>query len=785
MATVTKDFRVKNGLVVEGSTATVNGSNVLREDSTEFLQDTVGTIFDTTHSGISFTYNDTTGKIAASVSSTPTFTDTIVFEGATNDSYQTSLVAVDPTADRTINIPNASGTLALTSDIPSSTTGLTEGTNLYFTDERAQDAIGSVVGTGLSYNDGTGAISVDTNAIQARVTNVSDTEIGYLDGVTSGIQSQLNDKAPLASPTFTGTVTLPANTITNAMMADDSVDTAEIKNSAVTAAKLATDAVETLKIKDANITAAKLATDSVETAKIKDANVTAAKLATDAVETIKIKDANVTAAKLATDSVETAKIKDANVTSAKIASDTIVDSNISTVAAIAQSKISGLTTDLGNKLDKSGGTMSGAIAMGTNKITGLGEPTNAQDAATKSYVDSAAQGIDWKASVRAATTANGTLATAFADGSTIDGVTLATGDRILVKNQTTGTQNGIYVVKASGAPDRSTDADANAEVTASFAVFVEEGSANADSGWTLTNDGSVTIGTTALTFTQFTGLGQITAGTGLTKSGNTLNVDTTTIQARVTNVSDTEIGYLDGVTSSIQTQLGNKFNSSDASTTNITEGTNLYFTDEKAQDAIGLNLGTGLSYNDTTGAVSVTASTYDAFGAAAAVTASSIGLGNVDNTSDANKPVSTATSTALGLKADLASPTFTGTVNGADLTLSGVLTATAVTLDNSKVGSALATVGTSPSAVDTWAVADFSSAKYLVQLKKGSDIEVIEVLVTVNGSNNVYITEYADVISNATLGSVDADYSGGNVRLLVTAAAASTSIKLHKTLIEA
>ena len=175
-------------------------------------------------------------------------------------------------------------------------------------------------------------------------------------------------------------------------------------------------------------------------------------------------------------------------------------------------------------LPKAGGTMSGAIAMGNSKITGLGTPTSDTDAATKAYVDSAAQGIDWKASVHAATTANGTLATAYANGSVIDGVTLVTGDRILIKDQTTGSENGIYTVNASGAPTRATDCDTAAELTASFAVFVEEGTANADSGYVLTNDGAITVGTTALVFTQFTGLGQITAGNGLTKTANTLNV---------------------------------------------------------------------------------------------------------------------------------------------------------------------------------------------------------------------------------------------------------------------
>jgi hypothetical protein len=169
-------------------------------------------------------------------------------------------------------------------------------------------------------------------------------------------------------------------------------------------------------------------------------------------------------------------------------------------------------------------TLGSDLAAGTFKITGLADPTSAQDAATKAYVDNAVVGIDWKASVRAATTVTGTLATDFVNGSVIDGVTLVTGNRILIKNQSTGSQNGIYVVNATGAPTRSTDADVAAEITASFAVFVEEGTTNADSGWTLTNDGPVTVGTTALVFTQFTGLGQVTAGAGLTKTGNTINV---------------------------------------------------------------------------------------------------------------------------------------------------------------------------------------------------------------------------------------------------------------------
>lgn len=159
------------------------------------------------------------------------------------------------------------------------------------------------------------------------------------------------------------------------------------------------------------------------------------------------------------------------------------------------------------------------LSANSHKITNLSTPTSANDAANKSYVDAAAAGIDWKASVRAATTANGTLATAFENGDVIDGVTLATGDRILLKNQTTGAENGIYTINASGSPTRATDADASAEVTAGLGVFVSEGTANGNTAWVLTTDDPITLGTTALVFTQFSGPGSYTAGTGLTLTG--------------------------------------------------------------------------------------------------------------------------------------------------------------------------------------------------------------------------------------------------------------------------
>ena len=192
---------------------------------------------------------------------------------------------------------------------------------------------------------------------------------------------------------------------------------------------------------------------------------------------------------------------------------------------------------------------SGVINANTSKITNVVDPTQAQDAATKAYVDAVKTGLDFKDSVRVATTGNITIASDLNVGDTIDGITLADGDRVLVKDQSTASQNGIYTAGAS--PARATDADADAEVTAGLFVFVEEGTANSDNGYVLSTDGTITVGSTALTFTQFSGAGQIVAGDALSKSGNTLNVndDNITVEVssdnlRIKGITATAVGEL-------------------------------------------------------------------------------------------------------------------------------------------------------------------------------------------------------------------------------------------------
>lgn len=154
----------------------------------------------------------------------------------------------------------------------------------------------------------------------------------------------------------------------------------------------------------------------------------------------------------------------------------------------------------------------------------------------KAYVDSVAQGLDAKDSVRVATDAAGTLASSFENGDTVDGIILATNDRILIKNQAAPAENGIYTVNASGAPTRSTDADSWDELISAF-VFVEEGTANADTGWVCTVDAGGTLGSTAVTFAQFSGAGSYTAGNGIDLGGTvfSLTVPTTNLSGTSTN----------------------------------------------------------------------------------------------------------------------------------------------------------------------------------------------------------------------------------------------------------
>ena len=193
------------------------------------------------------------------------------------------------------------------------------------------------------------------------------------------------------------------------------------------------------------------------------------------------------------------------------------------VPSLAHTKISDFDAGVRtNRLDQMAAP-TGSVSLNSQTITNVADPVNAQDAATKGFVEATSQGLDVKDSCVAATTGNITISTALNNGDTLDGVTLSTNDRVLVKDQSTASQNGIYIVGSS--PARADDLAAGADAAGMF-TFVEQGTVNADNGFVCTsNKGSAVVGTNNLTYAQFSGAGQITAGDGLDKSGNTLSVD--------------------------------------------------------------------------------------------------------------------------------------------------------------------------------------------------------------------------------------------------------------------
>ena len=239
-------------------------------------------------------------------------------------------------------------------------------------------------------------------------------------------------------------------------------------------------------------------------------------------------------------------------------------------------------------------------ASGNAKVA---TPTDAAHIATKGYVDAARQGLDVKQSVRAATVGAINISADLEAGDLIDGVTLVAGDRVLVKDQSTATENGIYVAVASGAASRSSDANGTAdtgELKPGTFTFVEEGAVNSDKGFVVSTNGTITIGSTSIAWTQFSGAGSFTAGDGLSQSGNTINVNVTSNRTAITaDAIDISANY---VGQSSITTLG-------TITTGVWNGTDVAVADGGTGASDATTARTNLGIKTTGGAATTTAAT--------------------------------------------------------------------------------------------------------------------------------------------------------------------------------
>jgi hypothetical protein len=666
----------------------------------------------------------------------------------------------------------------------STTTDLSEGTNLYFTDERAQDAIGNNVGTGLSYNNTTGAVSVTENTYDAY--GSASTVAGNLSNHTSATEAHGATGAVVGT---TNTQTLTNKTLTSPTLTtpDLGVATATSINS-TTIPSSKTLVVTTDKL---NVLAA---TSSSELAGIiSDETGTGALVFADTPTLVTpiIGAATGTSLELSSNDLDVGsqsaglRISDGYVNPMAVFS---MDADDDYAQVVIKNTGNGVnsSSDIQAYSDNGNDTTGGWIDMGITS-SNFADASFTITGKNDGYIFmEAPESTTGNGDLVLATGANGAqnrivfAAGGLSSDNTQMTITPDESVRIVIDTASTSPSTGALVV--DGGVGIQGDVNIQGNITFGGAgtslttenlavtdplIFVGDGNASdaVDMGLIAEYKESSTTKYAGIVRDASDGVFKLfedattkpTSTVNFSEAGlgyGDLRVDEiTAASAVITNITigtvdQTEIAHLNGVTSAIQTQLDDKSTASKTETlTNKTiDGANNTITNVAISTGVS-GLGTGVAtFLATPSSANLASAVTDETGTGALVFA--------------NTPT-------------LVTPEL------------GAATGTSIAFPDALVGSATGTAGTSATTIDTWSATTYSAAKYFVQMKKDNDIEVIEMLVAVDGNNNVYVTEYGNVVSNVELGTTNAVYSGGNVLLQVTAAAAGTSVKVSKTYIEA
>jgi len=413
--------------------------------------------------------------------------------------------------------------------------------------------------------------------------------IGALSKTNSSIPTEIIGTTNISDSAVT-TAKIAADAVNGSKIADDSIDSEHYVDGSIDTAHIADAQITTAKITDANVTTAKIAADAIDGTKIADDSINSEHYVDGSIDTAHIADSQITSAKIADSAITSAKINDGAIVNADINASAAIDAtkiHDGTISNTEFGYLNGVSSNIQTQLDAKGasnanltaignlattdgnfivgsgstwvaetgstaraslglGTIStqaaNSVAISGGTITGLGAPSSGSDAATKTYVDDLVTGLKTRIITRAATTGNITLSSDLQNGDTLDGVTLATGNKVLVKDQTDATENGIYNVVASGTATRDTDYDTVAELAGQL-VIVQEGSTNADKIFLCTTDNSGSIGSVNIVFTivQPSNVGDVTLTGTQTLTNKTL---TSPVISEIVSVSNGNISVL-------------------------------------------------------------------------------------------------------------------------------------------------------------------------------------------------------------------------------------------------